>query len=165
MAIILLEPSFGGRHASGNPERLGNKRRKALHEDPGDKCDQHEVYIRVDSSNRGAKPLEIEPGRIFKIGKELSQRLRRTGKDLVVLLDASFDEPVEETRMQRGEFLHHCVEFRVTNCRMREIVVDSCMVRETRSCIVPSIAACGKSHSIKIPALGYALDSSNHNML
>ena len=34
-----------------------------------------------------------------------------------------------------------CVEFRVTNCRMREIVVDSCMDRETRSCIVPSIGS------------------------
>ena len=131
VAVILLEASFGRRHSSGNFERLGDQRRKAFHQHPRHECDKHEVYVCVERANPRTKGFVVEPGRLLKILEEIAQDLRRTAQNLIMLLYASLDEPVQVLRRKRGEFLHQRVHHRIANGRVPDIVVGLRLIIET----------------------------------
>ena len=123
VAVVLLESPRSRRNSPSDFERLGDKRREAFHQNPGNESDQHEVDVSVKGMNPWAKGVVVEPGRFFKIVEEIPQYPRRIAKKVVPMLYAGLDEPVQVGGRQRGEFLHHRVEHGVADGGVLDIVV------------------------------------------
>ena len=130
MAIILLESSFSRRHSPSNVEILGNERREAFHQNPGNKRDEHEVDVLVKRANPWTKGLVVEPGRFFKTVEEIAQYPRRIAKTLIPIFYAGPDKPVQVGRRKRGEFPHNRVEHSVAHGGVSDIVVRGRMVED-----------------------------------
>ena len=135
VAIILLKAPFGRRHSPGDVERLGDERRKAFHQHSRNESDEHEVDVCVKGANPRTKCFVVEPGRFFKIVEKIPQGLRRSAQNLIPLLYAGPDEPVQVIGRQRSEFFHHRVELGVAYDGVSDIVVGRFLVVETGLCV------------------------------
>ena len=124
LAVVLLEASLGLGRSPGDVEGLGDQRGKALDQHPRDERDEHEVHVCVEGANPRAKGIVIDPGRrLVESVEEVAQGLRRLVQNVVLLLNASPDEVVQNGGRQRRQLLHDRVEHGVADGGVPDVVV------------------------------------------
>ena len=86
----------------------------------------------MEGPDPGTETFVVEPGRLLEVLEEIAQRTRRELQNLVVLLYAGPDKPVQVAwRQLCREFLHYRVELGIADGGMFEIIVGSGLIVET----------------------------------